>query len=462
MQEMSVDKNLFKKFGKYASLNMLGMLGVSCYILADTFFIANGVGAEGIAALNLVIPVIQIMNGLGLMIGMGAATRFSLTKATEREEVVNARATVALGLSVLLSLFFVATGLFFARPLSGFLGAEGDILDLAESYMRIITLFAPFFMLNFFIQCFVRNDRDPGLAMRGMVIGSLSNIVLDYIFIYPFGWGMEGAAIATVISPIVSLAVMSLHFTSGKNQFAFVNWTQLRRKLSSSCIREEMGTVMTLGLPTFFSELSLGIIVLVFNYLLLSVSGTVAVSAYAIIANLSIVVTALFNGLAQGAQPLISFAYGEGGLEESGEPRDVRRLFRYGIVSSLVMAVVMYTGIVVFREPIAALFNNENNAELTRIAVQGLVLYFAAYPFIGLNIFISNSLSAINKPVQAFIITLLRGILLVIPVTLVLSYFFDMTGIWLSAPVFEALTAVVAVVFWKKRHSGKKILVKRG
>ncbi|GAA0362804.1 MATE family efflux transporter [Alkalibacterium iburiense] len=447
--------SLFKNFVKYASLNMIGMLGVSLFILADTFFIANGVGADGLAALNLVLPVVQVMNGLGLMIGMGAATRFSLTKSQEDTQTVNVRFSIAAYVLLFLSLVLSIIGLFFSRPLSAFLGADGSTLNLSTTYVRWMLSFAPFFMFNLFIQCFVRNDGNPGLAMKAMLIGSFSNILLDYLFIFPLGWGMAGAASATAFSQIISLGVMSMHFSTGKNTFTLLRLNELRNHPVWSEKKQELKEILSLGFPTFLSELSLGVILLLFNSLLLAVRGTIAVSAYGIIANLSIVLTALFNGLAQGVQPLMSLTYGESREEGESESNEVRTLFRYGVVTSLLLAFLLYGLILLFPESIVSLFNNDNIPELTQIAVRGLMIYFAAYPFIGLNIFIANSLSAINQPKRALIITLLRGFLLVIPVTLVLAYFFEITGIWASAPLFEMLTALVAIYFWNTKKAKK-------
>lgn len=456
--QLGSQSSIFKKFVKYASLNMLGMLGVSLFILADTFFIANGVGADGLAALNLVLPVVQMMNGFGLMVGMGAATRFSLTKAQDDSKTIDARFSLAAYSLLFISVLFTLIGLFFARPLSGLLGADATTIGLATTYIRWLISFAPFFMFNLFLQCFIRNDRDPGLAMKSMLIGSFANIILDYLFVFPFGWGMGGAAAATVISQFVSLTVMSMHFTSGKNTFTLLKWQELKGHPIWSEKKSEIKELFNLGIPTFLSELSLGVILLLFNSLLLTVTGTIAVSAYGIIANLSIVLTALFNGLAQGVQPLISLTYGESKAEgKTDVSKEVQTLFRYGIISSLVLAVSLYGLILLFPEHIVSVFNNENNQELTDIAVKGLMLYFAAYPFIGLNIFIANSLSAINQPKRALMITLLRGFLLVIPITLILSYFFDMTGIWASAPLFEALTALVAIYFWKTKKASQNV-----
>lgn len=455
--KLKSSRHLFKNFIKYASLNMIGMLGVSLFILADTFFIANGVGADGLAALNLVLPVVQVMNGLGLMIGMGAATRFSLTKAREKADTVHARFSVAAYVLLVLSLVLLFAGVFFSRPLSIGLGADARTLNLSATYMRIMLSFAPFFMFNLFIQCFVRNDGNPGLAMKAMLIGSFSNILLDYLFIFPLGWGMAGAASATALSQIISLGVMSMHFTSGKNTFTLLKLSYLRNHPIWAEKKRELKEILSLGFPTFLSELSLGVILLLFNSLLLAVKGTIAVSAYGIIANLSIVLTALFNGLAQGVQPLMSLTYGESREEGKNESKEVRTLFRYGVVTSLLLAFLLYGLILLFPEFIVSLFNNDNIPELTQIAVRGLMIYFAAYPFIGLNIFIANSLSAINQPKRALIITLLRGFLLVIPVTLVLAYFFEMTGIWASAPLFEMLTALVAIYFWKTKKVKKTV-----
>ena len=188
-------EHVFPLFVKYVSANVLGMIGYSCYILADTFFVARGIGSDAIAALNLVLPAFSLLNGTGLMIGMGAAARYSLSSGRADSEIHRTIFTQALQLAFIAMLFFFSIGLFFARPLCVLLGADGTTLPHAIPYISILLMFSPLFLCNNLLNCFVRNDGEPRLSMTAMLVGSLTNIVLDYIFIYPMQLGMTGAAL---------------------------------------------------------------------------------------------------------------------------------------------------------------------------------------------------------------------------------------------------------------------------
>lgn len=204
--------DLFSGFLRYASLNVLGMLGLSCYILADTYFIAKGMGADGLAALNLAIPVYSFMNGAALMLGMGGATRYSILRGAGDREGADPIFTKTLAYAAALAALFVLIGLFGAERLASLLGAKGAVYDMTRTYLRVILLFSPAFLLNQTLLCFVRNDGGPHLAMAAMVSGSLANIVLDYVFIFPCGMGIFGAVLATGCAPLISIAILSFWF----------------------------------------------------------------------------------------------------------------------------------------------------------------------------------------------------------------------------------------------------------
>ena len=206
--------NMKGTFAKYVSLNIIGMMGLSCYILADTFFVAQGIGVNGLSALNLAIPIYSFLHGTGLMIGMGGATRYSISKSKETF-------TQSLYYAFFISCLFLIIGILFSNQLATLLGADSDTLQNANIYLRTILNFAPMFLLNNVIICFVRNDDNPQLSMAAMLIGSFSNIILDYIFIFPCKMGMFGAAFATGIAPVISLMILSLHFIKKKNTFYF-------------------------------------------------------------------------------------------------------------------------------------------------------------------------------------------------------------------------------------------------
>lgn len=180
----------FKEFAKYTSLNVLGMIGLSCYILADTFFVSKGLGANGLTALNLAIPIYSFINGSGLMLGMGGATKYSILKSQDKTRDANRAFTNTVLFTLGLALVFFAIGVFLSGAITRLLGADDIVYQMSKTYLQVILLFAPMFMLNNVLLCFVRNDGAPQLSMLAMIGGSLSNIILDYIFIFPCNMGI--------------------------------------------------------------------------------------------------------------------------------------------------------------------------------------------------------------------------------------------------------------------------------
>ena len=170
-------------FAYYTILSVLGTLGVSCYILADTFFVSKGLGTDGLTALNLAIPVYNFIHGTGLMLGMGGATRFSICKSQDRFKEAKRVYTITVCLALISSAAFTLAGLFFSNQMAMLLGANTSILEMTNTYLRWLLLFAPAFILNDVLLCFVRNDGSPQISMLAMLFGSFFNILLDYFFI---------------------------------------------------------------------------------------------------------------------------------------------------------------------------------------------------------------------------------------------------------------------------------------
>ena len=426
-------------FFKYVSANILGMIGLSCYILADTFFIARGVGADGLTALNLAIPIYSFMNGLGLMTGMGGATRYSISKGTSDITAEKQIFTQAFCFALFLSLIFLFLGAAAAEPLSRMLGADAVTLGLTTDYLRILMIFAPFFMCNNLFICFVRNDGAPQLSMLAMLTGSFSNIIMDYILIFPFGMGMTGAALATAASPVLSMLVLSAHFVRKKNQFHLSRIRPSLRRIADIC---------ALGSSSLIVEVSSGIVMLIFNLLILRISGNIGVAAYGVIANIALVLTSMYTGISQGIQPVISQCFGR---REYG---NIRTVLQYAFTTSTVLAVLSYLITFVWSEPIVAAFNKDRDPILNAIAENGMHIYFTAFIFVGVNIITAAFLSSTDHPKEAFILSIFRGFLLVIPMAFLLSFLFGITGIWLTLPVTELIVSFLAVYFIRKT-SGK-------
>lgn len=430
---------ILNDFIKYASLNVLGMIGLSCYILADTFFISKGLGADGLTALNLAIPVYSFIHGSGLMIGMGGGTRYSILKSQNRQKDMNQVFTNAAVAFLLPALFFFCAGLFFSAPLTHLLGANETVFEMTQTYLRVILFFAPAFMLNNLLLCFVRNDGAPQLSMLAMLMGSFSNILLDYIFIFPCKMGIFGAVLATGFAPLISILILSTFFFQKKNHFHLE-----KCRISPGLIRH----ICSDGLPSLITELSSGIVIIIFNMIILNLQGNTGVAAYGIIANISLVVISVYTGIAQGIQPILSSSYGK------GDRTAVHSILRYALITMLAISVLVYLGIFFCAEQITAIFNSEKNVLLQQTAVKGLVIYFTACVFAGFNIILSVYFTSTEFARPAHVISLLRGFFVIIPMAFFLSYLLGMTGVWLAFPVTELLVSILGgILFFRHNRS---------
>ena len=325
--------NLTKQFFKYVSQNIFGLIGTSCYILADTYFIAQAAGTDGVTLLNLCLPMYNLIFAFGSMIGLGAATRYAILQA-QGEARAQRYFSNAILCACLIAIPFMLAGAFCPGTLLQLMGGDGDIVALGLNYTRIFLLFTPFFMCNYIFSAFVRNDGDPSLAMVATLSGSLFNVVFDYIFIFPMGLGLPGAALATAISPVLSIAICSRHFFQKSNTLTFVRQAPSARLLVQSC---------QLGISGFVGELSSAVTTTVFNFLLLRLAGNVGVAAYGVVANFALVATAIFNGVAQGAQPLISQCYGK------NEIAGAKKLLLLGCGTALALAAVVRCRVWLYR-----------------------------------------------------------------------------------------------------------------
>ena len=427
-------QNYFKEFAKYTSLNVLGMIGLSCYILADTFFVSKALGANGLAALNLAIPIYSFINGSGLMIGMGGATKYSIFKSQNNFKKANNIFTQAFFLVVTMAAIYFLIGILFSGPLAKLLGATKSVYDMSSVYLRVILVFAPMFMMNNLLLCYVRNDGAPQLSMMAMLGGSFSNIVLDYVFMFPLDMGIFGAAFATGLAPVISILILSPFFIKKLNNFKLVKTKLVDRHILD---------IVSSGLPSLVTEVSSGIVMIIFNMIILNLAGNTGVAAYGVIANLSLVVISIYTGISQGIQPLLSSGYG------SGQIKKVHIIFKYAIFSVVIISICIYLIIFFKCDVIARIFNSENNIALQNIAENGLKIYFVGCLFAGINIVSSIYFTSIEHPLPAHVISLLRGFIIIIPMAFFLSLIANMNGVWATFPVTEFIVCTISVILIK-------------
>lgn len=428
------NNRIFCDFFKYVFLNILGQIGYSCYTMADTFFVSADLGTKGLTALNLAFPMFCLMNGIGLMIGMGGGTCYSLARSRRETQRANQIFTNAAYLTFTASALFFFVGVFLSESLVRILGADDTMFALTNTYLKVMLLFAPAFFTNNLLQCFVRNDGNPALSMAAMITGSISNVILDYIFIFPLGMGIFGSIFATGLSPIISIIVLSPYFLKGKNQFHFIRKFSLQRA----------SNIVSNGIPPLVTEVSSGVVMFLFNFIILRLNGNTGVAAFGIVSVISLVVIAIYTGLSQGIQPILSLNHGAGNKE------NVNTIRTYALTTALLLSVILYSILFFGADPIALIFNSEKDMLLQALAIPGIRLYFLACPFIGFNLVTATYLISTEHPRPAQIISVSRGILVLIPMAFLLSAIFGLTGVWCSYPLTEASVAIMAFIIYRK------------
>ncbi len=227
------------------------------------------------------------------------------------------------------------------------------------------------------------------------------------------------------------------HFAKKRNNFTFVK---------TKLYYEHLYHFITIGIPSFVTELSGGVIIFIFNIVILNIGGNIAVASYGIVCNLALVVTSFYTGIAQGIQPLLSQCYGHHQNEL------IHTITRYAIVMSLIVSGIVYILIFMFPENIISLFNSENNIVMTEIAKNGLLYYFTGFFCVGINMIAVSYFASVEKVKPSFLISILRGGLLIIPIVLVTSQFFSLTGVWLAFPLTELIVLFIAFLLHNKYH----------
>ena len=323
----------------------------------------------------------------------------------------------------------MSIGLFFAKPIAAAFGAEGQVLMMTTRYLQILLILCPGLILSNTLVGFMRNDEKPKLAMISTVILSVLNVVFDYLFIFILDLGMSGAALATSLASISSLLFLLVCWSSKKTNLSWIK--------GSGSLKQAIEICET-GVPALIGELSSAMVMVVFNLIILNLKGNVGVAAFGIVANLSFIVIAIFTGVSQGMQPLVSIYYGQ------NDKKPLQKLLKYSLLTVTGIAALTYGISFFFTGILTDVFNQEQDLILAALANQGVKLYFIGFLFVGINVISTTFLSVTGHVRMGLILSLLRGGILIVPIVVIFANFWGMIGVWLSYPVAELLIMIMA------------------
>ncbi len=426
-------------FMKYAMPQMIGLLFNSVYLIVDGIFIGNRLGRDAMAAAAVSVPLIEILLALSMAVASGAGILISSQLGRgERERAVrtfNTAILVAAGLG----LFIIATGNLFLHPLARLLGSTPEIHASAIRYMGFVVTFSPFLIFSFLLGGLARNDGQPKLAMFALAFGSVSNIVLDYVFMYPLNMGIAGAALATAIGPVFSVLILLPHFLKKRGNLYFQKVAPRGYKVRQ---------IAVLGFPSFLMEFTIGIVTFVYNAAIVRHGyGEIGLAAYLVIGYLMLIILTVFLGMAEGLQPVFSYFTGTGERERNREMR------RFATRVFLGTGIAGYILILLFAEHFFAIFN-PGDTELIRFMTDKSVPYFSGFFLAGFNILMISYWQSTRNTKKALAVSLSRSVVWPLLLTFLLPLFVGREGIWYGHSLAEAVTAlgIWGVLFLAKQR----------
>lgn len=432
-------ENLLKEkeinlFFKYLLPAVTGTLAIGILIFIDTVFIGRGIGAQGLAALNIALPAFTFYCCVGYLLGVGGATVASID---EGRGLKNKKRifTTCIVIGLVISAIFVVVQNIYLDEIVRILGAKGDIFPLAKSYLRVVVYASGLYLMPHIINPFVRNDNNPNLTMIGMVVCGIVNLTLDYVFIFIFGWGMAGAATATGIAQLTYTLILCMHFFKKDKKLGFEK-IDLRM--------EDIKRVLTVGMPSFINEISSGLIIFIFNLYLLKLGGELSVAAYSIIININYLVYLIYMGVGQAIQPLVSYNFG------SGRKDRVNKFLKLGLIFNISYALIVIIIFLTKSEVIIELFNKDNES-LRVLTGQSILKYFSATIFTGVNVVIATYIQAQGQGKASSAIMFFRAFLLMVIGVVGLSYLLGVDGVWYTT-LFSEVVTFIGLMIWLKLY----------
>ncbi len=420
---------------KYLSAAFGSALISSIYGVVDMAMVGQYQGPDGSATLAVVAPVWNVIYSLGLLMGIGGSVLFSMRRGGGKSRgSENQFFTAAVIGSVILAAAAWAGMILFEGPILLFFGANETLLPLAEAYLRPVLYVLPLFLFGQMLAAFIRNDGNPGLATAAVLSGGIFNVFGDYFFVFTCDMGVVGAGLATAIGCGVSVAVMLTHFLRKKNTLRFVRAEKLGRTL---------GKIAVTGFSTFFIDIAMGILTVLFNRQIMRYLGANALAVYGPVINVSTFVQCCAYSVGQAAQPILSTNFG---ARQSGRIRETLRL----AVGTTAVFGVFWTALSLACPDLYIRIFMNATPEIFAIApgiIRAYALSFLLLPF---NIFSTYYFQAILQPRVSFIVSVVRGLVVSGALILLLPPLFGADSLWYAMPVTELLTAVYVAASMKK------------
>lgn len=420
---------------EYASPAIIAMTASSLYNIVDSIFIGQGVGPMAIAGLAITFPLMNLAAALGAMVGMGASTLISVKFGQKDYKTAQQILGNVLTLNLIIGISFTIISLIFLDPVLYFFGASENTIGYAREYMVIILIGNVISHTYFGLNAILRATGYPSMAMITTIITVVINSILDPIFIFVMHTGIKGAAIATVISQVISLIIQIRHFTNPKQ---FIHFKKGTYKLNKDIVKN----TISIGMPQFLLNATSCVIIILINNTLKKYGGDLAIGAYGIVNKVTFFFLMILLGLTQGMQPIAGYNYGAKKVD-----RILKLLKTTIIYGTIIMTTAFFFG-ELMPEKICRAFTSDQ--ELISKSAKGLQIVFTFFPIVGFQIIVSSFFQSIGKAKEAIFLSLTRQVLFLIPLLIIFPMFFGLTGAWVSIPTADLISTITAFILIRR------------
>ena len=429
------EKSLIKNYLKYLIPTITTMTLFSTYTMVDGIFVGRGVGSEALAAVNIAMPFVTLAFAFAILISIGSLNLIAHEKGRGNKKGADEFFSLGVTISVIFALGLSILGYIFINPLVRFLGAEGHMVEMVKEYLSILIFFLPFYLTSYVFEIMVKADGRPSITTVFMLLSAMTNVILDYIFIFKFDWGLWGAAVATGLAQTIPTIGYLIYFLSPKSYLKFRKF-----RVKAFMFKE----IFSYGFPASLSELSTGFCILVFNLAIGHLYGDMGLAAFSVIAYVMTFVVNTMLAVNQSSQPLLGFYYG------AREYENIPIIRKYMLRSVAILSVIMVGAIEIWPGFFINVFLTDVTSEFMVFASKSLRIFALSFLILGFNITNGGYLTSVGRPRFDFIITLLRGYIFVAIFAFFVTKFLPKEAIWYVLIASDLLTMVVSLFLIRK------------
>jgi len=420
----------------------IGVTVNALYNVVDRIFIGRGVGSLALSGLSVVFPIMILVAAFGMLIGIGAGVRISINLGKKEFNLAERVLGNSFVLMIIVGLLVTVIGFLIKTPLLRSFGANDQTIGYAQDYLNIILLGSVFQVVGFSLNNIIRSEGSPRNAMFSMIICSVVNVILNPIFIFGLGMGVKGSALATVISQFILMIWVIFHFLSKRS---ILKLRVRNLKLERSIIWQ----IVTIGMAPFAMQIAGSLVQATYNTQLIKYGADVAVGAMGIINSVAILIVMAVVAINMASQPIIGYNFGAGNFGR------VRKTWNLGIKAGTILSIVAFIFVELFPGSIIHLFNHDD-PQLYEIGIHGLRIFLLMLPLVGFQVICSNYFQSIGKAKISLYLTLLRQVIVLLPLLTFLPMHYGINGIWMASPISDFISTCVVFIFFqierKKLH----------